>query len=70
MRNIIAKASLMLAPLAAIAHPGHHDGAEASTGLLHYVTSPLHMIPLTLAVIVGGYLIRRRVVAARNKKNS
>ncbi len=70
MKNIVAKASLMLAPIVAIAHPGHHDGTAASTGLLHYLSSPMHMIPLTLSVIVGGYLIRRKVVTARNKKNS
>ena len=70
MKNIIARTSLMLAPIAAIAHPGHADGSAATTGLLHYPTSPMHMIPLTLAVIVGGYLVRRKVVAVRNKKHS
>ena len=70
MKKSMTKLSVLLVPLGALAHPGHHDGVVASHGLMHYLTSPLHMIPLTAAVIVGGYLIRRKVVAARNKKQS
>jgi len=70
MKKTFSSLVTMLSPLAALAHPGHHDGAEASAGLLHYLTSPLHMIPLTLALVAGGLLVRRRVIAARNRKHS
>ena len=70
MKHKLLSLASVLSPLAAFAHPGHHDGTDASTGLLHYVTSPLHMIPLTAALIVGFYLVRRRVVAERNRKRS
>ncbi len=51
------------------AHPGHGDTVE-SDSVLHYVSSPVHFVPI-IAGIAGvaatglTVVIRRRIVAAR-----
>jgi len=56
--TLIAFASL---PAIGSAHPGHGNHRDAN-GLLHYVTSPLHVLPVLVAAIVFAgiaFLIRK-----------
>ena len=57
--TLIALASL---PAFAVAHPGHGNSRDGNS-LLHYVTSPLHVIPVLVAAILltGLSLFARRV---------
>lgn len=40
-----------MAPLVLSAHPGH--GIHEEDGLLHYLTSPLHLLSFGVAVGIG-----------------
>ena len=57
--TLIALASL---PAIGVAHPGHGDSRDGNS-LLHYITSPLHVLPVLGAAIllVGLSLFVRRV---------
>ena len=57
--TLIALASL---PVIGVAHPGHGDSGDGNS-LLHYVTSPLHVLPvLVAAILLAGFsLLVRRV---------
>jgi hypothetical protein len=70
MRNTGKTRTIVLATLAlsfanaAGAHPGHGlEGAASSA--LHYLTEPLHVAPLALAVFALCLEVRRRRRAAR-----
>lgn len=64
--TLIALASL---PAIGVAHPGHGDSQGGGNSLLHYVTSPLHVLPVLLAaicLIVFSLFVRRvRLTAAK-----
>jgi putative copper export protein len=50
----------MLVPAIAFAHPGH--GASEPDSWLHYLTEPVHVIPLAIAVslaVITGLAWRR-----------
>jgi hypothetical protein len=49
-------------PLAAFAHEGH--GHFHGFGLMHYLSSPLHLAPVLLALGLGAYLAYRRYFRA------
>ncbi len=57
--TLIALASL---PVIGVAHPGHGNSGDGNS-LLHYVTSPLHVLPVLVAAILltGFLLLARRV---------
>jgi len=64
MKKIVTRMAPVMLAASAIAHPGHNEHvADASTGLLHYLTSPVHMIPATAVVVLTAYVIRRIAVA-------
>lgn len=42
-------AILLLLPSIAFAHPGH--GTTAPTSWSHYLTEPVHVVPLALAIV-------------------
>ncbi len=50
---VISLNSVML-----FAHPGH--GNHTGHSLLHYITSPMHVLPLILVVGVGIFLLVQR----------
>ena len=56
-KNVLSILFLML-PLISSAHEGHDffHGNE----LAHYLTSPMHSVPLTLAVIAGFWMYFKR----------
>lgn len=47
---------------AAFAHPGHGKGA--GTDAVHFLTEPVHIVPIALLALVGvlGWTFRRRRV--------
>ncbi len=50
--RVFALLTVMFCALPAFAHPGHgRDGG--SHQLLHYVTEPMHIAPVTLAMVAG-----------------
>lgn len=52
--TLIALASL---PALGVAHPGHGDSRDGNS-FLHYVTSPLHLLPvLVAAIFLAGLLL-------------
>jgi hydrogenase/urease accessory protein HupE len=51
----ILLAAPLLAPTAALAHPGDHH----ATGLLHLLTEPDHLAMIAAVVAVLGYVIYR-----------
>ena len=63
--TLLALASL---PVIGVAHPGHGNSGDGNS-LLHYVTSPLHVLPvLVAAILLTGFslLVRRvRLTAAK-----
>jgi hydrogenase/urease accessory protein HupE len=44
-----------LAPGAAAAHEGHHDGMTAGQGLHHLLTQPDHLAMLALFAVLAGW---------------
>jgi hydrogenase/urease accessory protein HupE len=65
--SAIAASCLLLASAAA-AHPGHGLGG-GSQSWLHYLSEPLHVAPLALAMLSVGLWSRRRTQAqARSRR--
>jgi hypothetical protein len=59
-------AAVLLAPAAALAHPGDHTAMSAAQVAHHIVTSPDHLAELVMAVLmVVGLGIRARRRATR-----
>jgi hypothetical protein len=60
----LSAAAVLLISGSVMAHPGHGE-PEVSDGLMHYVSSPLHFVPLVcgvllVAVAVAGIRTLRR----------
>ncbi|MCR9261775.1 MAG: hypothetical protein NXH95_18820 [Pseudomonadaceae bacterium] len=58
MKLKVALTLLALLPLSATAHDGH--GSSQAHSLLHYLTEPLHIIPVAIVVALGVAMWRRR----------
>ena len=56
--SFIATLVIMMVPALAHAHEGHTDTSFQATEILHYITSPLHTIPLVVGIIAIGVAIR------------
>lgn len=56
-KNILSILFLML-PLVSFAHEGH--GFVHGNQIAHYLTSPMHAVPLALAVIAGFWMYSKR----------
>lgn len=59
---------LTFLPLSLFAHPGHE--ALEDQGLIHYLTSPLHLSSLVLAIIVAGVIYWRFKLREKPQQNS
>jgi hypothetical protein len=67
IRMMVIAGSSWLAAGSAMAHPGH-GAATGSTSLAHYLSEPVHVAPLLLAIAAAFALARwrtRRAVHAR-----
>ena len=49
---------IALLPLSAVAHDGH--GSSHAHSLMHYLTEPLHIIPVAVVVAVAWAVCRRK----------
>ncbi len=58
MKNLALAFTAFVVPGLAVAHPGH--GAGVDSGLVHYLTEPLHVGLVVLAL--GAALLARRAV--------
>ena len=58
MKLKIALALTTLLPVSAIAHDGH--GSSHAHALMHYLTEPLHVIPLVIVAVAAWYIWRRK----------
>ncbi len=58
MKNLALVLTAIVVPGLAVAHPGH--GAGVDSGLVHYLTDPLHVGLVVL--VLGAALLVRRVV--------
>jgi hydrogenase/urease accessory protein HupE len=59
-------AAVLLAPTAALAHPGDHTAMTVAQVAHHIATSPDHMLEVVFAILMGvgeGWRIRRRRAA-------
>lgn len=61
MKTLISTTALLMLASAqiAVAHPGHHDAMTPSSLVDHFLTSPFHVVPLVLAVLVLGVIVHR-----------
>ena len=50
---VIATFALCCCPVTAMAHPGHgaDAGASAATNPVHYLTEPIHAVPIAAVVL-------------------
>jgi len=63
MKNARAFLSLtmfLFMSIAAFAHPGHGHHQDDPQGLMHYLTSPVHMISLIAVVGLALYVAYRK----------
>lgn len=56
MKTVLALTALL--PLTAIAHDGH--GSSHAHSLMHYLTEPLHVIPVVIVAVAIWYIWRRK----------
>ena len=54
----VALSLIALLPLCAMGHDGH--GSSHAHSLLHYLTEPLHIIPVAVVMAVGLAIWRRK----------
>ncbi len=62
--DALAVAAVLLFPLEALSHPGH---GQASESVAHYVTEPIHAIPIAALVcgsifVVGVMWVSQRAI--------
>lgn len=56
-RLFLATLTMMSSPAISFAHPGHGD-PKTDTTVVHYILSPMHLLPILLvAAIAGGMMI-------------
>lgn len=63
MKNVRALLSLVMIlfmSVSAFAHPGHGHHLEEPMGLMHYLSSPLHMISLLVVISLVFYIAYRK----------
>lgn len=63
MKNVNALLSLIMVfvtTVSAFAHPGHGHHQAEPMGLMHYLSSPIHMIMLLVVVALIAYLAYRK----------
>lgn len=63
MKNVRALLSLivmMLLTASAYAHPGHGHHQEVPQGLMHYLTSPVHLISILVVLSLVVYVSYRK----------
>lgn len=63
MKNVRALLSLVMIlfmSASAFAHPGHGHHLEEPMGLMHYLSSPLHVISLLVVISLVFYIAYRK----------
>lgn len=60
LQRLLSFIMVMFMTLSAYAHPGHGHHQEAPQGLMHYLTSPVHLISLLLVVGLAVYVAYRK----------
>lgn len=58
MKMKIAFTLTALLPVSAFAHDGH--GSSHAHSLMHYLTEPLHMLPVAVVAVAAWYVWRRK----------
>ncbi|XOV83695.1 MAG: hypothetical protein ACFHXK_00980 [bacterium] len=58
MKTKVTLALTALLPISAFAHDGH--GSSHAHSLVHYLTEPLHVIPVVVIAVAAWYLWRRK----------
>ena len=65
MKKLLSLLVLLAATSAAFAHPGH--GSTGGYTITHYITEPVHALPLLFAIVLGIVLIRREKRSTMNE---
>lgn len=65
MKKLLSLLVMLAATSAAFAHPGH--GSTGGYTITHYITEPVHALPLLMAIVLGIVLIRKERRNAINK---
>lgn len=65
MKKLLSLFVMLAATSAAFAHPGH--GTTGGFTITHYITEPVHALPLLFAIVLGIVLIRRERKSIANK---
>lgn len=65
MKKLLSLIVTLAATSAAFAHPGH--GSTGGYTITHYITEPVHAVPLLFAIVLGIVLIRKEKRSAVNK---
>lgn len=65
-RSVLGIAIVLALPALGFSHPGHGNTDDGNS-VLHYLGSPLHLLPLVLCVSVVAFMVILRMpVAARS----
>lgn len=56
VRTLLSLIFVMITTVSTYAHPGHGHHQEAPTGVMHYLTSPVHMLSLLVVISLVLYL--------------
>jgi len=65
MKKLLFLFVTLAATSAAFAHPGH--GTTGGFTITHYITEPVHAIPLLFAIVLGIVLVRKERKSIVNK---
>jgi len=65
MKKLLFLFVTLAATSAAFAHPGH--GTTGGFTIMHYITEPVHAIPLLIAIVLGIVLVRKERKSIANK---
>ena len=69
MKKLLFLFVTLAATSAAFAHPGH--GTTGGFTITHYITEPVHALPLLFAIVLGIVLVRKERKSIRtNNVNS
>lgn len=49
---------LLILPAVAFGHPGHGSGSDSGS-VMHYLTSPMHAVPVAVGLLAAVFVIRR-----------
>jgi hypothetical protein len=60
VRTLLSLFMILFMSAAAIAHPGHGHHQQEPMGLMHYLSSPIHVISLLLIISLVVFMAYRK----------